>query len=127
MGKRTLGNISKKEWKSIVKDSRFFNRTDPLHSKLLLKNRVDELAKNGKIAIVYGFMDCDCAVSDDNVDIVDANLMTLKKWELDFADSAEGRQWMSIEPMEYALSLKSSSRDLAMEAFEDGHPHHITY
>ena len=62
---------------------------------------------------------------DNRVALIDANVTSVNGWENDYMEYAEGSQWWNIEPMDYALSLKRSSRDLAMEAFEDGHPHVI--
>ena len=98
---------------------------DKLQSKVKFKNQIEELSVDGKVAIVYGGVDCDHSRWDNRVALIDANVTSVNGWGNDYMECAEGRQWWSIESMDYALSLKESSRDLAMEAFEDGHPHVI--
>lgn len=115
-----------------IEDAQFYLRakrkikgTDKLQSKVKFKKRIEEHSVDGKVAIVYGGIDCDHARWDNRVRIVDANLTSVMSWENDYMESAEGSQWYDLKPMDYALSLNESSRDLAMEAFEDGHPHVI--
>ena len=117
--------LSSEDTQFYLRAKRKIKGTDKLLEKIAYKNNIDKYAENGKVAIVYGFMDCDCARSDDNVNIIDANIVSVNQWEERFWDGAEGQQWWSIETMAYANSLTPSSRDLAMEAFEDGHPHVI--
>tara|TARA_R100001369_G_scaffold12797_2_gene26967 strand:+ start:700 stop:1206 length:507 start_codon:yes stop_codon:yes gene_type:complete len=99
--------------------------TDKLYEKVAYKKYIDKHEENGKVAIVSGGMDCDHTRWDDDVDILDANIVSVNQWEQRFYDGAEGQQWWSLETMAYANSLSPSSRDLAMEAFEDGHPYNI--
>jgi len=98
---------------------------DKLKENLDFQRHIDKHAVDGKVAIVYGGVDCDHSRWDNRVAIVNANITSVIGWENDYMEYAEGAQWCDIEPMAYALSLKESSRDLAMEAFEDGHPHVI--
>ena len=98
---------------------------DKLLSKVKFKKKIEGHSVNGKVAIVYGGVDCDHSRWDNRVAIVNANVTSVNGWEKDYMEYAEGSQWFDIESMDYALSLKESSRDLAMEAFEDGHPHVI--
>ena len=98
---------------------------DKLLSKVKFKKKIDDLNWRGKVAIVYGGVDCDHSRWDNRVALIDANVTSVNGWENDYMEYAEGSQWWSIESMDYALSLKRSSRDLVMEAFEDGHPHVI--
>ena len=123
--KLCICELSEDDAQFYLRAKRKIKGTDKLLEKVAYKNNIDKYAENGKVAIVYGFMDCDCARSDDNVDIIDANIVSVNQWEERFWDGAEGQQWWSIETMAYADSLTPSSRDLAMEAFEDGHPHAI--
>tara|TARA_R110002020_G_scaffold215838_1_gene423126 strand:- start:98 stop:481 length:384 start_codon:yes stop_codon:yes gene_type:complete len=101
------------------------SRTDKLENKRLLKDKIDKLSVNGKVAIVYGGVDCDYSRWDNRVAFVNANVTSVNGWGNDYMEYAEGSQWYDIEPMDYALSLKETSRDLIMEAFENGHPHVI--
>jgi hypothetical protein len=87
---------------------------------------VRELAERGKLAIVSGGRDCDCAEWRDAVSIVPATVAAVDAWVESFYSNAEGPQWHYIARPSVARKLKRSSRDLALEAFENGHPHYIT-
>ena len=80
-------------------------------------------AQRGKIAIVTSGMDCDCSRWENSVSIVDANIAEVDAWLERFYANAEGPQGHYIECPSTARKLVRSSRDLALEAFENGHPH----
>lgn len=98
------------------------DRPDELQARLMLKAKVALCAEDGKVALVNWGMDCDCSRWDDRVSLVPANVMSVLKWEKDFYEWAEGPQGYRVTRPSMAPK-KSSSRDLAMEAFEDGHAH----
>lgn len=84
--------------------------------------RIAELAEDGRVAVVYWGMDCDCSRWDDRVRILPARLREVMRWVDDYDRGAEGPQgWRLSRPSE--APTRSRSRDLALEAFEDGHPH----
>ena len=118
-------NLSSEDTQFYLRAKRKIRGTDKLLEKVAYKNNIDKHAENGKVAVVSGGMDCDHSRWDDHVDILDANIVSVNQWEERFWDGAEGQQWWSIETMAYANSLSPSSEDLAMRAFEDGHPHVI--
>jgi hypothetical protein len=91
-------------------------RRDTLH-------RIATLAEGGKVALVNGGMDCDCAKWANSVTLVKATPAAVDKWVERFYHWAEGPQWCYIERPSVARKLKEEHRDLALEAFEDGHPH----
>ena len=125
--------MNRETWKKFFGHSRKHNAplvTPETNSRMMLKQKAkDWLAlceEGGKVAIVYGGMDCDCSRWDDEVAIVSANLVTYFAWSDSYDDGAEGPQWHRVcKPSE--APQKSSHRDLALEAFEDGHPHHVYY
>jgi len=117
--------LSSEDTQFYLRAKRKIKGTDKLQSKVKLKKKIDDLNWRGKVAIVYGGVDCDHSRWDNRVALIDANVTSVNKWGNDYMECAEGSQWWSIESMDYALSLKRSSRDLVMEAFEDGHPHAI--
>ena len=119
------GILSREDFRFYLTCKRKNKGTDKLQERLTFKNQIDNLNWRGKVAIVYGGVDCDHSTWDNRVALIDANVTSVNGWENDYMEYAEGSQWWNIEPMGYALSLKRSSRDLAMEAFEDGHPHVI--
>ena len=118
-------HLSSDDTQFYLRAKRKIRGTDKLQERLTFKNQIDNLNWRGKVAIVYGGVDCDHSTWDNRVALIDANVTSVNGWENDYMEYAEGSQWWNIEPMDYALSLKRSSRDLAMEAFEDGHPHVI--
>jgi hypothetical protein len=96
---------------------------DSLMEKMHVARRIAEWAENGKIAVVYGGMDCDMSRWDNRVALIPANVMAYQKWYDGYMEGAEGPQWASIARPSDVADLKSESRDLALEAFEDGHAH----
>lgn len=95
---------------------------DPLANRQRLKAEITSCAENGQVAIVYGGMDCDCSRWDNRVAIVTAATVIVERWIESYHEGAEGPQWTQIERPSEARKLEPSSRDLALEAFEDGHP-----
>lgn len=89
--------------------------------------QITEFAEDGRVAIVTNGMDCDCSAWENSVSLVPATLAEVDVWLDDFYGSAEGPQGHYLERPSVARQLKRSSRDLALEAFEDGHPHFISY
>lgn len=99
---------------------------DWLNERLSLSRRIAALSSDGLIGISYWGMDCDCS-SFSRATTVKANVMAVIKWSNDFESGAEGPQsWCLITPEE-AADTPYESRDLALEAFENGHPHYVTY
>ena len=97
---------------------------DWLNERLSLSRRIAALSDNNLIGIAYSGMDCDCS-SFSSATTVKANVMAVIKWSNDFESGAEGPQsWWLITPEE-ADDTPYTSRDLALEAFENGHPHFI--
>lgn len=85
---------------------------------------VDEAQENGKIGYVRSGMDCDCSQYHYSM-ILDAptSMMEVQRDEdrrNEYLDGPEHRYFVrpsEIDPED------DFSRDLALEAFEDGHPH----
>lgn len=100
----------------------FREAEDDLASKALIAERIKRLAEDGKIAIVYGGMDCDGARWDNRVAIMPAVLVVVLHWIDTYHEHAEGPQWQRIESPSRAPK-RSTTRDLALEAFENGHSH----
>lgn len=96
---------------------------DVLASKVETKALIDELAENGKVAIVHGGRDCDMAQWDNRVTILPASVAAVNGWWSEAYKWAEGPIWGHLERPSVAEGIESESRDLALEAFEDGHPH----
>lgn len=121
-----MNDRMKRLMKRIVKDSPRA-REDYLAERQRLARKIRSMAERGEVAIVHGGIDCDGSRWDDRVAYVPALPVAVEKWLDDYNDGAEGPQWTSIWKPSEARELRSSSRDLVLEAYEDGHPHVIYY
>ena len=95
--------------------------------RMTMIRQVKEFAERGKIAMVNSGMDCDCSRWENAHSIIPATVEAVDKWVDDFYANAEGPQSYHLERPSVAKQLQHSSRDLALEAFEDGHPYSIRY
>jgi len=100
---------------------------DSIHQRLTkrwdLLERINKFARNGKVAINTGGRDCDMCVLDGDVRVIDATYPAFKALYDALEDSAEGPFWAYPVPWDEHFAIRPTSRDLALEAFEDGHPH----
>lgn len=93
------------------------NERAALHA-LLQRNAV-----NGKVQLIESGRDCDCVEYTHSAGMIDANWAALYVKERDTGEWADGPfSFTIVRPDE---QVESESRDLVMEAYEDGHPHHI--
>ena len=84
---------------------------------------IAECAEDGKVAVIESGMDCDCVQYSGHRHLIDANVKAYDALRRSIAESADGRIYLDIaRPSE---DVEQSSRDLALEAFEDGHPYSI--
>ena len=88
-----------------------------------LAGRIEQFSHNGQVAINTGGRDCDMAQWDGDIRIITAHWWELEKLTRSLEDSAEGPFWAYPIPWEDQAECAYHSRDLALEAFEDGHPH----
>jgi len=86
-----------------------------------------EKAENGSIAMVWSGMDCDGVRYRNSVKTVKADVKSVMEAENEEYEWADGPCNYYLEKPSVAKTLQYSSRDLVLEAFEDGHPHSITY
>jgi hypothetical protein len=99
------------------------NKVDFLARRADLKARIGQLQENGKIAIVYGGTDCDGGRWDNRVSEVPAIPVAVGRWHDRYEAQAEGPQWQTLEKPSIAPDVVGDDRNLALEAFEDGHSH----
>jgi hypothetical protein len=122
-------------------------RLDYLHEqtqgRINLIRKIQDCTEDGKVCTVWGGMDCDCATWEgrvtthslaDEYDMHDGDgnpYKSLTHAVLAYIDrqyeNAEGRLHFDVLRPSEAKDVESSSRDLALEAFEDGHPHVVYY
>lgn len=79
--------------------------------------------ENGEVAIVWSGMDCDCNNYTDQVSIINSDWKSIRDHVHETYKWADGPCGYYITKPSKAQELEYHSRDLAMEAFEDGHPH----
>ena len=101
------------------------NEPAPLDERQRKALMLESMAEGGKIAVVHWGMDCDCSRWSDRVVILPAHPVAMERWENDFYNNAEGPQGHYFTSPSDAERLTPESRDLALEAFENGHPHAI--
>ncbi len=106
----------------IVKDSNR-RKIDYLQRRLRLKNHIDACNENGMIAVVEDGMDCDCVKYSGDVRIIPATLTHFLKHEQERANGCDGPFNLEIVQPSKAEGIESTSEDLALRAFENGHPH----
>lgn len=105
------------------RSDRYF--TDHLAKRACIARLIAERAENGTVAIVYGGRDCDCVQVDNLVRIIPANVMEWERFAAEQDRNAEGPWWAQIAQPSDVRDLVSTERDLALEAFENGHPYTI--
>lgn len=114
----------------------FLNRLEQRHGMLeqatearqrrqALHRRIAECAEDGQVALIESGMDCDCVQYSGYVSLCDATVAAFDAEYAHRAKWADGPFSIAIERPSVARGIRRESRDLAAEAFEDGHPHSI--
>jgi hypothetical protein len=100
---------------------------ESVQKRIALNRKISEFAEDGKICVVEGGMDCDCSAYEGHVHTFSSNLTEFWEGIERMYYNAEGPiHWHIIRPSD-ADSVDRSSRDLALEAFENGHAHVVYY
>lgn len=98
------------------------DRLAELRGRARLRAAIAEHAVDGRVALAVTQMDCDCAQWSSTVTLL-ASVDAINAYLERLYDDAEGPvTWSFISPEEQA-EFVPQSRDLALEAFENGHPH----
>ena len=116
------GNYTKKKIKYLVGIATRF-RKDRLVEKENIISHIKSKTENGKVAVVWSGVDADCVSWGNRVDIVSSSYLQIEKMLNDVYEWSEGSIDFYYEKPSIAEKLTETSRDLAMEAFENGHPH----
>lgn len=100
-----------------------FNINERAKYSRIIKNKI----VGGKVGLITSGMDCDCAAFE-YASVVDATSIARIVARIHEAyDNAEGPlNFRFVTPNE-AKQYQGYSRDLALEAFEEGHPHVVYY
>ena len=100
----------------------FKDKVDPLEQRASLKAELEDCTENNIIAIFENGMDCDCVKYSRTYHKKALGVMEYIKYRNDTQDWADGPVSVGYgKPSEHPI--ESYSRDLAAEAYENGHPH----
>jgi|TARA_B100001939_G_scaffold301079_1_gene277400 hypothetical protein len=124
--KRKEGKAWKKRIKRDFKNACSYNMEDRYANKMHIATTIKTYAKDNRIAFVSGGVDCDGGMWNNNVKIIsNPSISKLISIESEFNYYSEGMSWHRYMTVEDAEKLRETSRDLAMESFENGHSHTI--
>lgn len=84
---------------------------------------IANLAEDGQIAVVWSGRDCDGVSYAGEIRLVEANKDAVEKHINDTFAWADGPCGYVLMAPSAAEEIEYQSRDLTLEAFEDGHPH----
>lgn len=99
---------------------------DAINFRAKVAEQVSRVAVSGRIGYFTHSMDCDCAYGEYRQNRSASDIFSLAQDIERLYEDAEGPTGYSITaPFEEEFS--HSSRDLALEAFEDGHPHSVHF
>lgn len=87
-------------------------------------NLIETYAFEGEIKVVESGRDCDGVEYDGRVHTIVADFENFEALDDEIGEWADGPYHLAIVPWD--TDVRYSSRDLVMEAHEDGHPHSIT-
>lgn len=90
-----------------------------------LNEHIASIAEDGKVAWVESGRDCDCVEYSGRVHIVDATYQAYVELDERLGEWADGPYQLALCRVSETQSVTYESRDLVMEAHEDGHPHVI--
>lgn len=85
--------------------------------------KFEVFAEGGKVAAVEGGRDCDGVSYEGKVHIIDANAAAYQVLCDEVSQWADGPFWFELMKPSEAEAIEYGTRDLMMEAFEDGHAH----
>lgn len=97
-----------------------------INARAAWSETISRMSEDDSIGIFWEGMDCDC-VRFSYARTVSNQLMNLFKYINAAYDDAEGPLSWYFIPTREAKRIKRSSRDLALEAFEEGHSHVVYY
>lgn len=93
--------------------------------RAILEASIMELAENGLIAVIESGRDCDGVEYEGSVYVIEASVDAYEALDDDIGKWADGPYRLQIARPSDAESVEYTSRDLVMEAHEDGHRHSI--
>lgn len=101
--------------------------SDYFAERLNLCKLISANSEHGQVVILESGMDCDCVAFSNRKYKVDALPIAVRVLMDRIYGDAEGPCYLSIVSPSAAKRLDYGSRDLGMEAYEDGHPGNVSY
>lgn len=98
---------------------------ETINKRAALFDMIQRNARNGMIGIVESGRDCDCVDYVHPRQSIPATLYAYLKLYNETAQWADGPFSFSILPPDEAQEVEPESHDRVLEAFENGHPHHV--
>ena len=97
---------------------------DDLASKDDLRKYIDSRTEDNQVAIMMSGIDCDGVEWSNAPSIMDnPSVQKIMKFEREYYEYVDGsKNWGLCKPST-VVGVRSTSRDLATEAYENGHPH----
>ena len=88
------------------------------------RRQLDKAWVDGKIGVITTSIDCDCTRGYyERVETMPNCVAAIKRLADNFYEGLEGPGNMQFVRPDQIDRSRSNTRDLALEAFEDGHPH----
>lgn len=104
-------------------------RADELRTRRMARLSLAQLIaacnEGGKVLVVESGRDCDGSEYSGRVHTIDATVAAFDWLDARLGDWSDGPYYLSVARPSERDSISSTSRDLALEAFEDGHAHVI--
>ena len=96
---------------------------DHLQLKQELAQRIASHTESGQVSVIESGRDCDGVRYWGDVTLIPATLTHFEALRTRRAKWADGPFHLEVARPSEALRTERGSRDLTLEAFEDGHPH----
>jgi hypothetical protein len=90
-----------------------------------LRARIAACAEGGQILVIESGRDCDGVEYSGHTRIIDATLAAFRKLDAEIGEWADGPYSLDVDRPSIRGSIEPESRDLVLEAMEDGHRHVI--
>lgn len=119
--KRRMRKHGVKELNGYLHEVRLLHRN--INKRWELKQHIDKCARDGMIGLIESGRDCDCVQYVHPAGTCPATVADYLIRESRMLEGADGPCRLGIVTPEEAKAQGYESRDLALEAFEDGHPH----
>ena len=106
----------------LASNRRHYYINDKLEQRAIIKIGLEKCTENNTVAIFEDGMDCDCVKYSRTYHKKSFSVMEYIRFKNETYESAEGPVSVGYgKPSKHPI--ESHSRDLAAEAYENGHPH----